>query len=85
MTALAEIETEIRSILSQMFADRDVDIAGLDRDEPLLLTLGLDSLDAVDLAMELRRRLTVEFSEADAYDASLSKLASPVLERRADR
>jgi acyl carrier protein len=84
MTSSAATETEIRGILKNMLEEeRSADVETLDRNAALLLTLQLDSLDAVDLAMELKRRFGVDFSEADTFDATLASVATLVQERSA--
>lgn len=75
-------EAEIRAILANMLADREVDVAALPNDAPIVLTLALDSLDAVDLAMELKRHFSVDVTESDTFDTTLEALAVLVDERR---
>lgn len=78
----ATTEGEIRAILGEMLSDRGIDVAALPRDAPIVLTLALDSLDAVDLAMELKRRFSVDVTETDTFDTTLAALAALVVERR---
>ncbi len=79
---LSTIEAEIPEILREMLGDRDVDVAGLPRDAPIVLTLALASFDAVDLAMELKPRFRVELTETNTFDTTFAALATLVEERQ---
>ena len=67
----AEISDEILDILSDIAPDED--LSGLDADKPFREQLELDSMDFLDIVMELRKRYKIQIPEADyTHLASLS-------------
>ncbi len=67
----AEISEEILDILSDIAPDED--LSGLDADKPFREQLELDSMDFLDIVMELRKRHKIQIPEADYKQlASLS-------------
>jgi len=75
-------QAEIRAILEAMFSKRRRRVDALNPRAPLLLELELDSLDAVDFAMELERHFGVGMTERDIFDATLESLANLIDVRR---
>ncbi len=59
----AEIRDEILDILSDIVPDEDT--SGLDDDKPLREQIELDSMDFLDIVMELRKRHRVQIPEDD--------------------
>ncbi|MCG8652281.1 MAG: acyl carrier protein [Pirellulales bacterium] len=59
----AEIRKEILDILEDISPDEDLD--GLDDETPLRDQLELDSMDFLDIVMELRKRHRVQIPEED--------------------
>ena len=59
---------EIRDVLLEIIADIDeeADFAALDADKPLRDQLELDSMDFLDIVMELRKRYKLQIPE-DEY------------------
>ncbi len=67
----AEISEEILDILSDIAPDED--LSGLVADKPFREQLELDSMDFLDIVMELRKRYKIQIPEADyTHLASLS-------------
>jgi acyl carrier protein len=67
----AEISEEILDILSDIAPDED--LSGLVADKPFREQLELDSMDFLDIVMELRKRHRIQIPEADyVHLASLS-------------
>jgi acyl carrier protein len=67
----AEISDEILDILSDIAPDED--LSGLVADKPFREQLELDSMDFLDIVMELRKRHKIQVPEADYKElASLS-------------
>jgi len=67
----AEISDEILDILSDIAPDED--LSGLDPSKPFREQLELDSMDFLDIVMELRKRYKIQIPEADyTHLASLS-------------
>ena len=77
----SDVEARVREILASLFGERGVDAALLAAEEPLVKSVRLDSLDAVDLAMELERTFHVPLSERDTQDATLAALVSLIVAR----
>ena len=73
MTA-AEIREEILDILSDITPDDD--LSGLVDDKPFREQLELDSMDFLDIVMELRKRHRVQIPEEDY--GQLASMASTV-------
>ena len=59
----AEIRDEILDILSEITPDED--LSGLDDDKSFREQLELDSMDFLDIVMELRKRYRVQVPEED--------------------
>jgi acyl carrier protein len=59
---------EIKDVILEIIADIDeeADLAGLDADAPLRDQLDLDSMDFLDIVMELRKRYKLQIPE-DEY------------------
>ena len=70
----AEIRTEIISILEDIAPDED--LTGLQDDVPFREQIELDSMDFLDIVMELRKRHRVQVPEADY--SQLVSMASTV-------
>lgn len=73
MTA-AEIRDEILDILSDIVPDED--LAALVDDVPLREQIELDSMDFLDIVMELRKRHRIQVPESDYVE--LATMASTV-------
>ena len=77
----AEIRTEIISILEDIAPDED--LMSLQDDVPFRQQIELDSMDFLDIVMELRKRHRVQIPEADygqlASMASTVKYLEPLL------
>ncbi|MCS7239089.1 MAG: acyl carrier protein [Thermoguttaceae bacterium] len=60
-------EAEIRQLVLGIIADivPDQDLSQIRDDEPLRDQLGLDSMDFLDIVMELRRRYRMQIPEED--------------------
>ena len=58
---------EIKDVILEIIADIDeeADFAALDADAPLRDQLDLDSMDFLDIVMELRKRYRVQIPEED--------------------
>jgi len=64
---LVSLETEIKHLLVEALQLEDVNPAGIDAEAPLFGSgLGLDSIDALELATALEGRYGVQFSRATA-------------------
>jgi acyl carrier protein len=59
----AEIRDLVLGIIADIFPDHD--LSQLRDDEPLRDQLGLDSMDFLDIVMELRRRYRMQIPEED--------------------
>ena len=70
----AEIREEILDILSDIAPDED--LSTLADDKPFREQLELDSMDFLDIVMELRKRHRIQIPEADYK--SLASMASTV-------
>ena len=67
MTPTNALETEIKTLLVEALQLEDVDPATIDTEAPLFGGgLGLDSIDALELATALEGRYGVQFSRATA-------------------
>ena len=77
----AEIRNEILDILSDIAPDED--LSGLVDEKPLREQLELDSMDFLDIVMELRKRHRIQIPEEDykqlASMASTVKYLEPLL------
>jgi len=58
---------EIKDVILEIIADidEDAEMDGLNADEPLRDQLDLDSMDFLDIVMELRKRYKLQIPEAD--------------------
>jgi acyl carrier protein len=58
---------EIKEVILEIIQDIDdeADLANLDPSEPLRDQLDLDSMDFLDIVMELRKRYKIQIPEAD--------------------
>ena len=73
MTA-AEIRAAIRDILHDIAPDED--LSGLKEDVPFREQLELDSMDFLDIVMELRKRYRIQIPETEYTE--LASMASTV-------
>ena len=74
MTA-AEIREEVLDILSDIAPDED--LTGIDAEKPFREQLELDSMDFLDIVMELRKRHKIQVPEEDYKNlASLASTAA---------
>jgi acyl carrier protein len=73
MTA-SEIRSEVLDILSDIAPDED--LSAITDDKPFREQLELDSMDFLDIVMELRKRHRIQIPEADYQH--LASLASTV-------
>lgn len=64
---MAKTKEEIREIVRGIIAEiaPDEDVSQLDPDKPLREQLDLDSMDFLDIVMELRKQYKIEVPEAD--------------------
>jgi acyl carrier protein len=71
----AEIREEVLDILSDIAPDED--LSNIDPDKPFREQLELDSMDFLDIVMELRKRHRIQIPEADyKHLASLASTAA---------
>ncbi|MFZ5759323.1 MAG: acyl carrier protein [Thermodesulfobacteriota bacterium] len=58
---------EIKDVIVEIIADIDeeAEMAAIDADKPLRDQLDLDSMDFLDIVMELRKRYKLQIPEAD--------------------
>lgn len=87
MSSPTPLETEIKALLVEALQLEDVDPATIDSEAPLFgAGLGLDSIDALELATALEGRYGVQFSRAttntQAIFRSVRTLAEHVAEHR---
>ena len=86
--ALDALETELRALIIEALALEDVTPADLPREEPLFGDgLGLDSLDALEIALALEEKYGISVDEDDEATkrrfATIASLAEFVAEARA--
>jgi acyl carrier protein len=63
---MSDIEEELKSMIVQTLMLKDVQPQGIDVDAPLFAEgLGLDSIDALELAVEIGRRYKVQIKSDD--------------------
>jgi len=64
---MAKNRDELRALVLEIIADiaPDEDLSALDDAKPLREQIALDSMDFLDIVMELRKRHKVEVPEAD--------------------
>ena len=70
----AEIRSEVLDILADIAPDED--LSNLDDDKPFREQLELDSMDFLDIVMELRKRYRIQIPEEDY--AHLASMGSTV-------
>ena len=78
---------EIKDVIIEIIADidEDADLDGLNPDEPLRDQLDLDSMDFLDIVMELRKRYKIQIPETDYPQlASLDSCVNYLLPRLQD-
>lgn len=81
------LEAELKGLIVESLALEDIDPAEIESDAPLFVEgLGLDSIDALELAMALEERFGVKIGEDPEINqrifASVASLASFVEENR---
>ena len=84
---MSDIENELKSMIVQTLMLKDIQPQEIDVDKPLFADgLGLDSIDALELAMALEERFGVKIGEDPEVNqrifASVGSLASFVEENR---
>ena len=80
--------TDIREAVLQILSDitPDEDLSALNDDAPFRQQLELDSMDFLDIVMELRKRYKVEVPEADyGHLASLDSCATYLAPKLKDK
>lgn len=76
---MSDVRGVVLEILEQLFGDRDgVDLAVLTDGSDLQEALDLDSMDVVDLAMELETRLDAEIEGKPSEIRTLAALLSAI-------
>lgn len=80
---MEQLEREIKQLIIDSLKLQDVTAEGIDSTAPLFVNgLGLDSIDALELAMEIRKRYGVRASADEAKNreifASVRNLATYV-------
>ena len=88
MSNPVDLETEIKHLIIQSLLLEDLTVADIESDAPLFIEgLGLDSIDALELAMALQERFGVQIQDdPDANReifASVKSLAAFVVSQRA--
>jgi acyl carrier protein len=81
------LESELKELIVESLALEDIEAGEIDTDAPLFVEgLGLDSIDALELAMALEERFGVKIGEDPEVNqrifASVGSLASFVEENR---
>ena len=90
MEAMEELEREIKQLIVDSLRLEDVKAQDIESSAPLFIEgLGLDSIDALELAMALRKKYGVKTAADDARNAqifaSVRSLAAYVAEFRPTR
>jgi acyl carrier protein len=76
---VSDLRATVLEILAELFGDRDgVDVAGLTDASDLAEALDMDSMDVVDLAMELENRLNAEIEGKPSEIKTLAALLAAV-------
>jgi len=71
---MSDIEDELKSMIVQTLMLKDVQPNEIDVDAPLFATgLGLDSIDALELAVEIGRRYKVQIKADDERNREIFK------------
>lgn len=78
------LKSELRELIVEALVLEDITPANIDPDEPLFVEgLGLDSIDALELAIAIERRYGVKFTAEDAENskifATVTSLAGYIL------
>ncbi|MCA9610732.1 MAG: acyl carrier protein [Myxococcales bacterium] len=82
------LETELKELIIEALMLEDVDVDDIDTDEPLFVEgLGLDSIDALELAMAIDKRYGVRIKADDEQNkqifSNVRSLAAYVGQHRA--
>ena len=85
---MSEIEDELKQMIVQTLMLKDVQPQGIDVDAPLFADgLGLDSIDALELAVEIGRRYKIQIKSDDERNRevfrSVRALAAFIAEEKA--
>lgn len=81
---MSDVRSVVLTILNDLYGDREeADLSDLNDDSELQTALDLDSMDAVDLAMELENRLDVEIEGKPSDIRTLGALLRAIEEARA--
>ena len=85
---MSEIENELKSMIVQTLMLKDIQPQEIDVDKPLFADgLGLDSIDALELAVEISRRYKVQIKSDDERNReifrSVRTLAAFIAEEKA--
>ena len=85
---MSDIENELKSMIVQTLMLKDVQPQEIDVDKPLFADgLGLDSIDALELAVEIARRYKVQIKSDDERNReifrSVRTLAAFISEEKA--
>lgn len=66
------LETELKELIIEALMLEDVDVDDIDTDEPLFVEgLGLDSIDALELAMAIDKRYGVRIKADDEQNRQI--------------
>lgn len=69
---MEELENEIKQLIIDSFKLEDVQVADIQTEAPLFVEgLGLDSIDALELAMTIRKKYGVRTQADDAQNAKI--------------
>lgn len=85
---MSDLEFELKQLIVEALLLKDVAPADIDSDAPLLVEgLGLDSIDALELAMAIGKRYGVKFRSDDTRNraafANVRALAAFIREQQA--
>lgn len=85
---MSEIENELKDMIVQTLMLKDIQPSEIDVDKPLFADgLGLDSIDALELAVEIARRYKVQIKSDDERNReifrSVRTLAAFIAEEKA--
>jgi len=85
---MSEIENELKTMIVQTLMLKDIQPEEIDIDKPLFADgLGLDSIDALELAVEISRRYKVQIKSDDERNReifrSVRTLAAFIAEEKA--
>jgi acyl carrier protein len=87
---MEDLELEVKKLIVDVLLLDDVEPADIDTDAPLLVEgLGLDSIDALELAMAISKRYAIKFRPDEQRNrvafGSVRALAAYIEENRAAR